>query len=722
MWKSLISKSAITILLFCSFSVAAEYYVDFLEGNDTNSGTGQTEAWKHCPGDPLAEGLAAGALLSGGDIVYFKGGVYYRGEIRINTGGTAGNPIIFKGDGWGTEKAIIDGSDALAGNWIQCLSGEQCDGNANFSKIYSIEAPEGYDFFAGFYEDNNFLWFSQDPNPTDPFYHDGIDEFITIPLGTDFSTTHLSMPSYFTQSNPDYWDGAYIIAWHIPNVTSTEPVTSYNPATSTINFPDLGGGGVYTDRDSYYAMLNHKSIIDRPGEYCYDEEENKIYLWPLNSDNPNTHNYSVNRRETGIIYSSKQNIIIEGLIVQNFTMGIRATTESTDNVIIRNNVIRNLRSNNWYALQLNGSNITAENNRIENCNRAVGILVAGNNQTVKNNYVKRTSRQGIWFMGVDYGQITGNTVDDINGTHSNGISAYLYNKDILIASNKVINSEISLTFHGDNNYPDHNMNLTIYNNYFESDAHSWGNNARDIKVINNVFQEGLFFSDTDTFTVSINNVFHGGGDADITNHNIYTNFGWWQQERYGWAMQEGEIDWTEKDINEIFSDIENENINLIENSPAINAGINPVQYLPVELFPDYDFYQDINGNPRSLGSIWDIGPVQGIYTDVNVGNGYSYSLSQNYPNPFNPVTTIKYSIPQNPLLNGVSGGQEGRGIFVQLRVFNILGQVIATLVEKEQPAADYKIIFDGSALTSGIYFYRIIAGNFIQTRKMMLLK
>ncbi|MCF6269148.1 MAG: Ig-like domain-containing protein [Melioribacteraceae bacterium] len=96
-----------------------------------------------------------------------------------------------------------------------------------------------------------------------------------------------------------------------------------------------------------------------------------------------------------------------------------------------------------------------------------------------------------------------------------------------------------------------------------------------------------------------------------------------------------------------------------------------------------------------------------------------YSLSQNYPNPFNPSTTIKYSIPfvQTPLLGGVGGG------LVTLKVYDILGREVATLVNKNQKAGNYEVKFSATGgLTSGIYFYRLQANEFSESRKMLLLK
>jgi hypothetical protein len=86
----------------------------------------------------------------------------------------------------------------------------------------------------------------------------------------------------------------------------------------------------------------------------------------------------------------------------------------------------------------------------------------------------------------------------------------------------------------------------------------------------------------------------------------------------------------------------------------------------------------------------------------------SFALYQNYPNPFNPVTSIQYSL---------SSLQ-----FVTIKVFDLLGNEIATLVNEEKSAGEYDIEFNGSGLTSGFYFYQLRADGFIQTRKMILLK
>lgn len=106
-----------------------------------------------------------------------------------------------------------------------------------------------------------------------------------------------------------------------------------------------------------------------------------------------------------------------------------------------------------------------------------------------------------------------------------------------------------------------------------------------------------------------------------------------------------------------------------------------------------------------------------IITDVKLAEGLptTYQLEQNYPNPFNPTTTIRYAIPSSSL-NATSLQ------IVTLKVFNILGQEVATLVNEAKGPGRYEVKFDASGLSSGIYLYRLEAGNFVSTKKLILLK
>jgi len=119
----------------------------------------------------------------------------------------------------------------------------------------------------------------------------------------------------------------------------------------------------------------------------------------------------------------------------------------------------------------------------------------------------------------------------------------------------------------------------------------------------------------------------------------------------------------------------------------------------------------INNNQNDWAGLWE-GEIWGISSTAvdptNNGLPNEFSLHQNYPNPFNPSTTIRFSIPKDQP--------------VKISIYNILGEHISELTNQEYDAGTYTIDFDGSALTSGIYFYSIETTEFIETKKMILMK
>jgi len=101
-------------------------------------------------------------------------------------------------------------------------------------------------------------------------------------------------------------------------------------------------------------------------------------------------------------------------------------------------------------------------------------------------------------------------------------------------------------------------------------------------------------------------------------------------------------------------------------------------------------------------------PFVGVEENEPIAIPKTFALRQNYPNPFNPSTTIQYDLPTNKM--------------VSLRVYDLLGREVVTLVEKRQEAGSYQVVFDAVNLPSGIYFYRLTAGDFVSSRKMLLIK
>ncbi|MBN2570855.1 MAG: T9SS type A sorting domain-containing protein [Ignavibacteriales bacterium] len=121
----------------------------------------------------------------------------------------------------------------------------------------------------------------------------------------------------------------------------------------------------------------------------------------------------------------------------------------------------------------------------------------------------------------------------------------------------------------------------------------------------------------------------------------------------------------------------------------------------------YYSYSNYKLIPRKNDDFQGFTPV-GINFEVQDNLPNDYALSQNYPNPFNPATVIEYNIPE-------AGN-------VSIKIFNILGQEIATLMNTFQNAGKYKVSFTANNLASGVYFYRIEANNYVAVKKMILMK
>ena len=159
--------------------------------------------------------------------------------------------------------------------------------------------------------------------------------------------------------------------------------------------------------------------------------------------------------------------------------------------------------------------------------------------------------------------------------------------------------------------------------------------------------------------------------------------------------------------NPLFVNADTGNFHLTANSPGINMGTPDTTGLSLPM-------NDFDGRPRveewnriDIGCYESSIIIDGINTEENSVPS-NFILYQNYPNPFNPATVISYSIP--------------RKCYVTINIYDALGREIKTLVNEEKASGSYKIEFNASRLSSGIYFYRMQAGSFSETKKLVLLK
>ncbi|MFH1197289.1 MAG: T9SS type A sorting domain-containing protein [bacterium] len=140
-----------------------------------------------------------------------------------------------------------------------------------------------------------------------------------------------------------------------------------------------------------------------------------------------------------------------------------------------------------------------------------------------------------------------------------------------------------------------------------------------------------------------------------------------------------------------------------------------------QISPDgkYFFFTTLKTGDYGYTPYWvDASVIYDLITDVKdeQSNPTGFNLFQNYPNPFNPSTTIKFSIAavETPYMASLQ--------HVTLKIYDILGREVVTLVNKEKPAGNYEVTFNASNLSSGIYFYQLVAGKFQEIKKMVLLQ
>jgi len=376
--------------------------------------------------------------------------------------------------------------------------------------------------------------------------------------------------------------------------------------------------------------------------------------------------------------------------------------------------------------------------------------------TIKHNIItgnSSTDQGGGIFVYSNTGDISHNVITGNSADHGGGILTSIYGWGLIsdnIITNNTANSGGGMYFHN-------SMGYTIDNNYIANNTANGNGGGVTVNYqfaptfTNNIITGntattgggGMYANGIDSVKVYHNLIydnsgtFYGGGlyivdsKADLTNCTIADNVGgdgggmlinnssevtmlnsiMWGNDASpgsgdefnvnpscslwvtysdvagGWAGT-GNID-----ADPMFVNTGDGDYHLLLGSPCIDTGDPDSPYDPDSTIADMGcFYYD-----QSVG-----------INDLDEFVPFQYSLSQNYPNPFNASTLIGYYLPQPAK--------------VRIEIYDILGRQITTLQDKSQPAGEHQIVWNANELSSGIYFYKIQAKDFIQTRKMLLLK
>ena len=425
----------------------------------------------------------------------------------------------------------------------------------------------------------------------------------------------------------------------------------------------------------------------------------------------------------GINIENASWIIIDGFeVMDQPRAGIRAVV--SDFITIKNNYCHN--SFRWGIFTGFTDDLTLENNTCSYSEDEHGIYVSNSSDRpiIRNNHSFNNNGCGIHMNGdISMGGdgIISNAVVEGNILHDNG-----YGGGSAINMDGVQNSEIFNNLIYINHATgiamyqidggDASKNNNIYNNTIiqPSDGRwciisvdgSTGNTLYNNILINHHSFRGSIAIDAASangfvsdYNILVNRLSDDDGNSNMT-------LSQWQS--LGYDLHSIIADPEEN----IFVDHLSGNFHLLQSAQAVDAGTNLV--LPT-------VFEDLDNISRPQGSGFDIGCYEFTNaTSVEKENiPEEFVLYQNYPNPFNPTTTIKFSL--TPSISLRERVTEGR-VRATLKVYDILGNEVTILVNEEKQPGEYVIEFDASKLPSGIYFYSLQAGSFVQTKSMTLIK
>lgn len=478
-----------------------------------------------------------------------------------------------------------------------------------------------------------------------------------------------------------------------------------------------------------FATLQHAADIVSAGDSVLVLQGNYVGFDIRNGGNQNApivfkaidSDVFINERNAvtpdGINIENADWIVIDGFEVKDQPRaGIRIVL--SDFVVIRNNNCHN--NFRWGIFTGFTNDIIIENNSCSFSEDEHGIYLSNSSDRaiIRNNHSFNNNGCGIHMNGdVSMGGdgIISDAVVEANILHDNGYGGGSAINMDGVQDSKILNNLI---------YNNHATGIAIY----QIDG---GDASKNNRVYNNTIIQptdgrwNILVTNGSTGNSLYNNIlishhsFRGSISIDaasvdgfVSNYNVLVNrlsnddgnsnmtLSQWQS--FGFDLLSIIADPEEQ----IFVDYINGNFHLLENAQCVNTGTDLVSL---------DVTEDLDGIVRPQGNGFDIGCYE--FTNATSVEAETFSesfqLFRNYPNPFNPTTKISW---QSPV-----------GSYQTLKIYDLLGNEVATLVDEYKPAGTYEVEFNSHSgearnLSSGIYFYKLQAGNFTETRKMVLMR
>jgi hypothetical protein len=639
-----------------------------VEGNDLNSGLTENSPWK-----TIAKLNDNAYTLAPGDSVLFKRGGIWTGE-RIyieEISGTSAEPILFGAYGEG-DAPIITAIEEFQHTWQNDFGNlwqavdppEENPGRLwqNGSEILRAnKRNELGEIFRWFYDDASgefFLYSINDPS-NDVFQY-----------SVDFPMI-VTDAEYIKIENLDLQGG-----WTTVYILGSKNITFEN-----MKIGAFAQNGISTDADSFSEVENLRILNCRfDSFFTLDFSSAEYYRGTGDrgcSDGVQIHSF-VDGEISGCSFKNwgHASINLDGSIA----------------TVSRNKIYNNYLTSPdiAYGGRIGVDGESSENEIFNNkiFYTSVQSQLDGHNNHYHHNIFYTTTsppfnppdfiEAGLSVQAYDNIEVTGNIYEnnlmmncdgpgiEISGNNEHDVH------DNIFRNNIVYNCGIK----------QNNIGLEIETNEY---AETYGNSFQNNLIFNSAAESVISFRGTEMNVAEFNLI--SGSDDYLIENNI--------------------------DENPLFINISELDFHLQSGSPCIDAGIGTLAQF------------DFEGNPILYGAAPDIGIYE--YSQPNGINDeteqpFKFKLFQNYPNPFgektsgNSTTVIKFTIPvgdanfASPTAN------------VILKIYDILGKEVATLINEKLPAGEYKVKFDGSRLSSGIYFYRLQTGSFLVSRKMMFLK
>lgn len=595
----------------------ASYYIDFVGGNDAANGTSTGTPWKHCPGDANATGVPAALTPQPGDKFFFKGGVSYRGIPNLDCDGTAGSPIEFIGNEWGGV-AIMDGSKVIASpTWTPCVDAADCNGNPHWAEVYHTPIPSGMtDCLPQMIMDKSvFIGFAQAPQPYDNIFFERIDTEWYVTPPEDVTQTELVNTTVFVSPDPDYYADCFLGLWVQGNSVDTLPILSYDPVAHSVTYD--ASHPPYDDRDGYFSIFGNPADIYE-GSYAVNTSQNRLYLWPPGSVDPNAHEFAFGFLRGGFGIRDHEYIVIRGFKGMGFFQGLNEAgelgyfafisgsgsglcdgCEVSDNELL---FLRSLAATPAIHLGQGSDQVIADNIIHDNTfGRGIATLDC-DNMTISGNLCYRFNGTGIFASSNRDSLIELNTIHDILGIHGNAISPYTGCQNVRVTRNKIKNVNTLITYETSTNLQVDNNEVNcnnldqrcLDNGGMMGYVRFWNNT-----IANNPNGTSWIIGSSPAATYSVkNNGIAGGGK--VGNNNIYTALANYQQPKSppppypnveGWNPGPGDI----MDGSNAQMYVSANDLRLKPGSIGIGAGEDLSAF----------FTTDIEGNTRTAP--WDVG-------------------------------------------------------------------------------------------------------------------